>query len=466
MERRPAQRARKWAPSPARPILRRVSRARPLSRPRTPRAAGYTLRRQWPSEVLLGAFGGVLGLASFALKRSLGAPDVIVPLVIALGQVPWIFAPAWQPLFTGMDRRKAFVALGLLSKGPLLLVALVSVTASGAAGSAQGDYALFLVCLVLYYIGDAAYIPHRSALIASNYPAAIRGRMFGLLATAAMLAQVVASKGAGWALDHDPASLRWLFPAAALVGFGGHLLLARIRWRAPRAAIAAGGRGLKAAGRAVARTWRDTLDLLRRDPAFRTYETGFMLYGFGLNMSASVLVLYVEGTLRLSYDDWTTASGLVNPLAYLLSIALLGRLLDRMGVVRLCTLSFGLLGVYFAALPLVGGLAGLVASYAVFGVCMAGVNLGWNLGPLHFAPYGKSHLYMSVHVGLVAFRSSLAPLAGYGLYRLTSAPATFLASAALQVLAVVTMLRLDRRVRAAERRAVPEVPTEPAVPVG
>lgn len=415
---------------------------------------------------MLGIFGGVFGLGSFALKRSLGAPDVLVPLVIALGQVPWIFAPAWQPLFTGMDRQKAFVALGLLSKGPLLLVGLVAVTSTGLSGHGTGDYVLFLVCLVLFYVGDAAYIPHRSALIASNYPASIRGRMFGLLATAAMLAQVVASKSAGFVLDHDPASLRWLFPAAALIGIAGHVVLSRIRWRAPRAAVAAGGRGLKAAGRAVARTWHDTLALLRRDPGFRTYETGFMLYGFGLNMSASVLVLYVEGSLRLSYDEWTTASGLVNPLAYLLSIALLGRLLDRMGVVRLCTLSFALLGVYFAALPLVHGIGALVATYVVFGVCMAGVNLGWNLGPLHFAPTGQSHLYMSVHVGLVAIRSSLAPLAGFGLYRLTSAPTTFLASALLQVLAVVTMLRLDRRVRAAERRAVPEVPTEPPVPVG
>lgn len=432
-----------------------------------PRAARYTFARQWPAEVLLGVFGGVFGLTAFALRRTLGAPDWCVPLVIALGQLPWIFAPAWQPLFTRMGRQRAFVVLGLLSKGPVLLTALVGVSALSA-GRGAGDYGLFILLLVLFYVGDAAYIPHRGALIASNYPAAIRGRMFGLLATAAMLASILASKAAGWLLDHDPLALRWLFPAAALVGIGGHLLLARVRWRAPRAAVAAGGRGLKAVGRSVARTWRDMLTLLRQDPSFRTYETGFMLYGFGLNMSASVLVLVAEGRLGLSYDAWTWANGVVNPVAYLLTIALLGRLLDRMGVVRLCTLSFGLLGLYFAALPLVlaQGFALLAVTYAVFGVCMAGVNLGWNLGPLHFAPARQSHLYMSVHVGLVAFRSTLAPLAGYLLYRLTSAPVTFLVSAALQAAAVLVMLRLDRRVREAERRAVPEVPPEPAVPVG
>jgi MFS family permease len=431
-----------------------------------PRAASYTLRRQWPAEVLLGAFAGVFGLGQFALARSLGAPDLLVPLVIVLGQVPWIFAPAWQPLFTGMDRSKAFIVLGLFSKGPVLFVALVSVAAAGQAGHGHGDYVLFLVCLVLFYVGDAAYIPHRSALIASNYPAAIRGRMFGLLAAAAMMATIVCNKAAGRVLDRDPVALRWLFPLAALVGIAGHVMLARIRWRAPRAAVAAGGRGLKAAGRAVARTWQDTFRLLRSDPSFRTYETGFMLYGFGLNMTAPVLVLYAESTLGTSYDQWTTASGLANPLAYLLSIAFLGRLVDRMGVVRLSTLAFGLLGIYFALLPLVTGVGALIATYALFGVCMGAVSLGWNLGPLHFAPTGRSHLYMSVHVSLVALRSTFGPLAGYAVYKLVSAQATFLASAALQALAVLVMLRLDRRVRAAERRAVPEIQPEPIVPVG
>ena len=429
--------------------------------------ADYTLRRQWPAEVLLGAFGGVFGLGMFALRRSLGAPEILVPLVIALGQVPWILAPSWQPLFSGMNRQRAFVVLGLLSKGPVLLVAFVGVVATGAAGSGEGDYGLFLLLLVLYYVGDAAYIPHRAALIASNYPTNVRGRMFGLLAMAAMVAQILASKSSGWVLDHDPQALRWLFPLAALIGIGGHVMLSRIRWRAPRAAVAAGGRGLKAAGRAVARTWRDTSRVLRADKPFRTYELGFMLYGFGLNMSMSVLILFSEGVLGVSYDDWTSASGLANPLAYLLTVALLGRLVDRVGVVRLTIGSFALLALYFLLLPLVSGLTGLVLTYVIFGVSMAGVSLGWNLGPLHFAPPQRSHLYMSVHVALVAFRSTLGPLAGFAVYRLWSAHATFLCSAALVALGMLVLLRLDRHARRQARLdKLPDVPTEAPIPTG
>jgi MFS family permease len=442
-----------------------VSRTEPPLPRSLPRVADYTLRRQWPAEMLLGAFGGIFGLCLFALRRSLDAPEWLVPLVIALGQLPWILAPSWQPLFGNMDRRRAFVVLGWMSKGPLLLVALVGVTATGVAGRGQGDYVLFLILLVLYYVADAAYIPHRGALIGSNYPAHLRGRMFGLLAMAAMLAQIVSSKTSGWVLDHDPTALRWLFPLAAALGIGGHVLLSRIRWRAPRAAVASGGRGLKAAGRMVARTWQDTRRVLKQDPAFRTYELGFMLYGFGLNMSMSVLLLYSEGAMHVSYDEWTTAQGLANPLAYLLTVAILGRLVDRLGVVRLTMGAFALLTVYFLLLPLVDGLLGLVLTYILFGISMAGVTLGWNLGPLHFAPPQRSHLYMSVHVALVAFRSTLAPLAGFAVYRTWNAKTTFLCSATLVFLGTLTLLKLDRHARRKARMdRLPDVPTEAPIP--
>ncbi|MFM8386185.1 MAG: hypothetical protein ACKOCB_05110 [Planctomycetia bacterium] len=435
------------------------------SRPaaRLPRVARYTLQRQMPAEVLLGVFGGVFGLGMFALRRSLGAPEFLVPLVLALGQLPWALAPSWQPLFRRMDRRRAFVVLGWMSKGPLLLVAFVSVVATGSAGMGQGNYELFLVLLVLFYVGDSAYIPHRAALIGANYPQQVRGRMFGLLAMAAMLAQIAASKASGWVLDHDPRALRWLFPLAAALGIAGHIVLSRIAWRAPRAAVASGARGFKAAGRAVARTWHDTRAVLAADPAFRRYELGFMLYGLGLNMSMSVLLLHSEGALKVSYAEWTTAQGVANPLAYLLSVALLGRLVDRMGVVRLTMASFALLSVYFLLLPLVDSLGGLVLTYIVFGISMAGVVLGWNLGPLHFAPPQRAHLYMSVHVALVAFRATLAPLAGFLVYRMLDAPSTFLCSAALVLSGVLVMLRLDRQVAAAERLSrLPDLPREQA----
>jgi MFS family permease len=412
-----------------------------------PRIARYTLRRQWPAEVMLGTFAGVFGLAGFAVKRSLGAPEWVVPLITVAGQVPWILAPAWEPLFGGLDRQRAFLWLGLLSKGPLLLVALVQVVPleGGAAGQGRGDVVLFVVALTLCYVVDAAYIPHRSALIGANYPFAVRGRMFGLFTAVTVLSTILASKAGGRLLDEDPRWLRVLYPVAALVGIAGHVVLSRIRWKKSRAPPAPGGRGFGAAWRAFRRAWRDTFAILRTDAPFRTFESAFMLYGFGLLMSFPIVVLYAEEDLRLSTDEWTWANGFANPVLCMVGIAILGRVSDRLGVIRTTALANLGLGAFFAVLPFVSSPWAFVALFGLYGLSMAGVNVGWNLGPLHFAPHGRARAYMGVHLGLVGLRCGIAPFVGLWIARTTSRPTAFAVSAALMGLAAITQAAGERR---------------------
>ena len=430
-------------------------------RPRgIPAVAAYTWQRQWRAEAFIGLCSGILGLASFVALRSLGAPTWVVPLITVAGQVPWILAPAWEPLFAKIHPQRAFLWLGVLSKGPLLLVALVEVTRTGAQGHGSGDWRLFLTAVVLFYLVDGAYIPHRGALLRANFPTPVRGRMFGLLSTVALVASILANRGGGWLLDGDPAWLRVLFPVAAVCGIAGHVFLSRIRWKRDGEAPASFGPGLRAGAAALAKAWRQAFVVLGKDRDFRAFEVGFMLYGFGLLMSTPLLIAYAEEHLRLSTNEFSWAQGTVQPLAHLGSVWLIGRLSDRLGLVRTTALSFLVLVAFFAAMPFVGSASGLIPLYAVLGVAMAGVNVGWNLGPLRFAPEGRSRTYTSVHVLLVGVRSGTAPLLGYALGSLTSYDVAFALSAALQAVAFATLWRLSRRLRAADAE-VPFARTAP-----
>ena len=93
--------------------------------PTLPLVARYTWARQWPAALLEGAAFGVIGLASFAVKRSLGAPEEIVPLLIAFWQVVWIFSPAVGPLLARSDPQRLWriiaVALRKLRARTILL---------------------------------------------------------------------------------------------------------------------------------------------------------------------------------------------------------------------------------------------------------------------------------------------------------------------------------------------------------
>jgi MFS family permease len=388
------------------------------------------------SALLVGAGHSVLaGLVAFAAQRSLGAPDWVAPLVVAW-QALWIAAPAVEPLLSRGDPRRGFRLIALAAFPPVLLTSLVAVTPTGRAGEGRGSFVLFLLPLFLYHVCMTAFVPHRMALLSQNVPRPMRGAVFGRLNAFEILGTVLAVKTAGLLLDADPRLLRVVFPAAAAVGFLGMLRLARVRWaRGPRTPP-----GFET----MLGAWRASLRLLLRDRGFLLYECAFMVYGMGFLMSQPLLVIYAEGTLRASYDVWTWASGFAFPVAQLLVVPLAGRLVDAIGVMRATSIAFAVLAAFFAAMPFVSGAGALVAAFALFGVAMAGVNVGWSLGPLHFAPEGKARVYGSVHLLLVGVRSALAPFLGYAIREWISLPFAFGTSAALVLLAVPVLLAAER----------------------
>jgi MFS family permease len=409
--------------------------------------ARYTWSRQWRAEMCIGFCAGIFGLAAFAAKRSLGAPEWVVPLIVVAGQLPWILAPAWEPLFARLDPQRAFLWLGALSKGPLLLVAFVQVVPAGPEGHAHGNLPLFIAAVVLFYVVDGAYIPHRGALLRANFPTPIRGRMFGMLSTVALVASMLSAKAGGLLLDDDPRWLRVIFPIGAVVGIVGHVFLARIRWRREGPRVPKGEPGWRAAILALGRAWRMAVTVLRRDRDFLAFEIAFMTYGFGLLMSTPLLVLYAEDELHVSYDAWTWAHGVASPMVHILSIGLIGRLSDRVGVVRTTALSYALLLGFFLAMPYVQGPLSLAAVFCILGLAMAGVSIGWNLGPLRFAPEGRSRTYTGAHLLLVGVRSGTAPVVGYLIATWGSLRTGFLVSAGLMAVAATMLFLLGRRTR-------------------
>jgi MFS family permease len=408
-----------------------------------PLVVRYTWALQWPSAALEGLAVGIIGLSAFVIKRSLGAPEKAVPLLIALWQVVWVFAPGLGTLLARAHPQRLWRLLAFSTFLPLAGIAFVSVTPTGEPGHGEAPLWLFLLCMTLHYSSGIATVPHRGAFLRTNYPQHVRGRMFGLFMVVNLLAAGVAAKGAGYLLDADPRWVRALYPAAAVFGIAGFLLMGRIRWRRSREArrIAAAARrgGL---WQAMADAWRETFRILREDKAFATYERGFMLYGLGFLASVGLLVLYCEQELGLTYSEYTWAQSVAFPLAQIGGAAIFGRLSDRLGIVRTTAASFLLLSVFFSLMPLIGSLGGLVALYLLWGTAMGGVNVGWSLGPLHFATDGKAHMYGAVHFCLVGIRSLVGPFLGFWVKDHFSYPVAFGLSAALVGAGCVTVLSL------------------------
>ena len=411
---------------------------------RLPLVARYTWALHWPAAMLEGTALGILGISTFVAKRSLGAEEAVVALLVAFWQVLWIFAPAVGHLLERAHPQRLFRRLAVVAFLPVALVGFVDVEPlPGQPGLGTGNLALFVGLLFVHHMAGVAFVPHRGALVRSNYPLAVRGRFWGFLTMAAFAGQALAAKLGGWLLDNDPRWLRVLYPCAAIAGGAGYWLLGRIRWRRQgRPLLRAIGDGPWAA---MKRAGREAVRILRTDVAFRTYEIGFMLYGFGFLASIVLLVLYIEGPMGLSYNQYTWAQVVAFPVGQILAAPLFGRLADRIGVERATAASFLALAVFFVCMPYVDTALVLVVAFGLFEAAMAGVNVGWNLGPIRFAPDGKAHMYAAVHFSMVGIRSALAPFLGFLVKEHFSFPVAFRMSAALVVVGALTLWRLGGR---------------------
>ena len=68
--------------------------------------------------------------------------------------------------------------------------------------------------------------------------------------------------------------------------------------------------------------------------------------------------------------------------------------------------------VFLVAMPHVTGLPSLIGAYALFGAAMAGVMIGWSLGPLHFAQAANAVMQNQEDGGVIINIASVAGLMG------------------------------------------------------
>jgi len=198
-------------------------------------------------------------------------------------------------------------------------------------------------------------VPVQNAILARNYAPATRGRRFGTANAVHALALVAVALPAGWLLDAWPGSWRWLYALAGIAGVYGYFNWSRLRRR----------RGVRAAPAAEehASPW----EALRGDPLFLAFEGCFMAYGLGFLMLMPVLPIYLMDELEVTYAEASYAKGALFWIVMVIAGPFLGRLSDRIGILRLNVISFLTLALFPAALIALDGTVGMYV-----GCCLSG----------------------------------------------------------------------------------------------
>ena len=346
-----------------------------------------------------------------------------------------IFSIFWGELLRRVTLPRYVTYWWLATVFPMLWMAL-----------AQDFWQLFALHVVAC-IGQAGWMPLYGKLLKHFYPDAIRGRAFGVLNAARLGGSIAAIYLVGTWLEKNPNAFRTYFPVAVgiqVVGTGVLLWLIR-RTGAADEPTEGAVRAWSALLQPILRMGRT----LRADHTFLRYELAFMIYGAAFMVCDALLPVLGTDPLGMGYKEFSHSTQLPRLVVMLIMIIPLGWVLDRLGPVRTSGFAFGVLALYPLGLLLARDAFGVGVASGIYGLGLAGVMMGWMLGPVSLAPSAdKVPRYVAIHATLVGVRGLFFQGFGMLLYKMTNGffwP-LFLAAVAF-AWAAVQMWQLQGRVQ-------------------
>lgn len=423
-----------------------------MNAPTAPDIVRATSRRQLGAAPFDGLLMAGMQLVPAIAKKSLGASDLQVMLLMMVAPVCFLLSVYWAELISMLDRwRRLFPAAAVFGLLPLTLMAPF------------GRMSTLIGVLLLFELGNSLVIPLRNRVMQANYPLASRSRHYARAGVLAGLTVLLVSRPIGGFLDLSPDNWRWLFLFCASAG-----VVERLMWYGMPESP--GRRHLKPVlsspdwmGPPLPR-WTQPIhrmrDVLQRNPQFFRWEMQFMLYGLAFFVLNTVLPGYLVEGLGLSYSEISTGQVALARLGGVLMLPVMGRRHDRYDPASFCARVFALLAVFpllmWACLPLAGTPFGLVPFYGGFllqGVAMSGVMVAWSMSSLAFAGEEDGALYQSIHVTLTGFRGLAGPLLGWLVKEHFGWGAAFALATSLLLLAAWLMQRQGRVLALVRRTA-------------
>ncbi|MFH1024315.1 MAG: MFS transporter, partial [Planctomycetota bacterium] len=391
----------------------------------------YTYRGHILADALSNLFVGMFGMNEIVARKTLGAGDLEIIVLVTAGSAFSVFAFLWGYWMQGREKTPFLLVAGAAGRGALLLTPLVS------------DSWVFVGLCCVVFMADPVILPAWNSVMQANYDPDWRGRLIGRVALWTRGLIAVAALGTGALLDWNAGLYRVIFPVAGVLGFLSTLAMTRVRVRRRPEDDGAGARP-----RSLGAVLGEFRRILRENPSFAAYERNFFLYGIAFMVVLPANVFLFVDVLKMSYSQASVAKLVVFQIAFALAAPAAGVLFDRWKTVRSAAISFTVLSLYPLALLAAWhfrSLALVYLAFVFFGVAMSAVAQNWSLGAMHFSGRQDASLFMGLHVTAVGVRGLFGPLIGYVVLRWFDLGAVYALSAAFFLIAAWSMWNLAKR---------------------
>lgn len=401
-----------------------------------------------------GVWFGVSAMMAVLARKRFDAGDWQTVMITAAFPTLMILSIFWGDLLRRIPIRRYLAIHWAVTMIPLAVAAFAQ------------SFWFLLACHVLAACGAAGWTPISGDLLKGFYADKVRGRAFAWINSAMFTGMMVVSFLIGQGLDLNENIFRFYLPIATVAyGLGAILLIYLVRVTGVDDGRPATLSAEEPVGfRALVQPILHTRTVLREDRRFFQYETAFMTYGIGWMICYALVPVLATDRLQMSYTAFAGSTQVVYPLCMILMAFPAGWLNDRLGPVRTSGLSFAWLAMYPVGLAMAHSVSAVAGATVIYGTAMAGVHMGWMLGPVALAPSReKVGQYVAIHATMVGIRGIFAQVLGMAVYRITGSFTWSFAVAALSFAgASWQMFRLHGRVP--EKKTVPTPPVVPHPP--
>ncbi|MEA3446105.1 MAG: MFS transporter [Bacteroidota bacterium] len=395
--------------------------------------------------VLEGIIFGVFALNEFIFLKSLQGTNYMLSFLFLFSMAVFLPTIAINELLRRTLNKKRMLRLaGILTRGPLVL--LIFFPSHQAAYQENLFYHLaFLAIFLNYFMASPLIFPTINLFLKNNYSHKNFGRLFSWASSTNKIAAMLATFLFGLLLDFDNYAFRYVYPFIAVLGIASIFLLSKINYQSPEAAIPRQSIWESAKSSAV-RLWQITRD----NKAYRDFETGFMLYGFSFMLTVSVITIFLEKELQLSYSSLAFYKN-GNVTLTIILFPFFGKLLGNIDPRKFAIFTFAALALYlffvgvthfFPAHTEILGIQVyyfLVLAFVFFALFAASMGLLWSIGSAYFCEPGEAGEYQAIHLSLTGTRAIIAPLLGIFAYEQLGYSFTFGIGILLLLIAVWLM---------------------------
>ncbi|MGE0431513.1 MAG: MFS transporter [Planctomycetota bacterium] len=280
---------------------------------------------------------------------------------------------------------------------------LVSVGTLWMLGPQSALPTVFAVLVGLSVATSSLGAPMQSTVYAYVYPEAVRGRLISFTRLTQGVVSILGLTLLGLMVRELPGSEWLIYPVAGMLGLWSVRRFCAMRL--PDRAL------VKPTGRGGAFSF---LRVLHTDRAYARYQFFQFILGIANLTGIPMIAVFARDELHLGVDVavFVVAGGVVEQTAVMLTVRMHGWLYDRIGVLWHRVVTSSLILCAYLVWSVADNVVTAGFACALAGLGLAGGQIIWLIGSLHFAPRGEESYYASVHSFLTGLRGLIAPLLG------------------------------------------------------